>query len=165
MIEIKITDEMYRLAWAKSRDMGKLKKSITEGDGNIAGYLGEALALSVIGGRIENTLDYDIVAPNNIRIDVKTKRCTSIPLSHYECSVAAQNTVQDCDYYAFTRVEFLNGEYTRGWYLGHISKYEYYGLARKLFKGQRDGDNFFKVKANCYNLPISLLSLDFSLFK
>ena len=26
-----------------------------------------------------------------------------------------------------------------------------------LKKGQRDGDNWFKVKADCYNIPISKL--------
>lgn len=165
MIEIEITPEMYRLAWAKSRDMGKLKKSITGGEGNIAGYLGEAIAFQVIGGKIANTLDHDIIAPNGLLIDVKTKRCTSEPLPHYECSVAAYNTIQKCDYYAFVRVEKIEENYTRGWYLGHISKLEYFNLARKLYKGQKDGDNWFKVKADCYNLPISDLSLDFGVFK
>ena len=165
MIEIEITREMYNVAWAKSRDMGKLKKSITQGDGNIAGFIGEALAHSVIGGIIANTKDYDIITENSLYIDVKTKRCKSEPLPHYEASVAAYNTVQLCDYYSFVRVEYINNEYTRGWYLGHMSKSEYYQKAKKLYAGDRDGDNHFKVKSNCYNVPISDLSLDFSVFK
>lgn len=164
MIEVEITPEMYRLAWAKSRDMGKLKKSITEGEGNIAGYLGEIIANQFIGGEISNTYDYDIIAPNGAKIDVKTKRCKSEPLPHYECSVAAYNTVQKCDYYAFVRVECINNEYTRGWYLGHIQKDSYYYNSRKLFKGQRDGDNWFTVKADCYNLPITSLSTNLEVF-
>ena len=41
MIEIKITERMKQRAWRKARSMGKLKNSITAGDGNIAGFLGE----------------------------------------------------------------------------------------------------------------------------
>jgi len=41
MIEIKITEEMKKRAWAKSREMGIIRNSIMKGDGNIAGFLGE----------------------------------------------------------------------------------------------------------------------------
>ena len=154
MIEFKITDEMVRIAWAKSRDMGKLKKSITEGDGNIAGFIGEQVANLVIGGKIENSRDFDIVGPDGLTYDVKTKRCTSEPLPHYECSVAAFNVIQKCDRYAFVRVEHIDGKYTRAWYLGSINKVKYFEIARKLYKGQKDGTNWFTVKSDCYNLKI-----------
>lgn len=154
MIEFKITDEMVRIAWAKSRDMGKLKKSITEGDGNIAGFIGEQVANLVIGGKIENSKDFDIVGPDGLTYDVKTKRCTSEPLPHYECSVAAFNVIQKCDRYAFVRVEHIDGKYTRAWYLGSINKVKYFEIARKLYKGQKDGTNWFTVKSDCYNLKI-----------
>ncbi len=158
MIEIKITPEMYREAWAKSRDMGKLKNSITSGDGNIAGFLGEILANMVIGGKIENSKDFDIIGPDGSTYDVKTKRCTSEPLPSYECSVAAYNVVQRCNKYVFVRVEYINNEYTRGWVLGHIDKNEYFEKARKLYKGQKDGSNWFTVKSDCYNLKIEELN-------
>ena len=161
MIEVKITDQMYRDAWAKSRDMGKLKNSITKGEGNIAGFIGESIALHVLGGDIQNNKDRDLILPNGKTVDIKTKRCTSEPLPHYECSVAAYNTVQKCDYYAFVRVEYINNEYTRGWFLGIIPKEEYFEKARKLFKGQKDGSNWFTVKADCYNLPISELKSEY----
>lgn len=154
MIEFKITDEMVRIAWAKSRDMGKLKKSITGGDGNLAGFIGEQVANLVIGGKIENSKDFDIVGPDGLTYDVKTKRCTSEPLPHYECSVTAFNIVQKCDKYAFVRVEFVNNKYTRAWYLGSIDKLKYFEIARKLYKGQKDGTNWFTVKSDCYNLKI-----------
>lgn len=145
---------MVRIAWAKSRDMGKLKKSITEGDGNIAGFIGEQVANLVIGGKIENSKDFDIVGPDGLTYDVKTKRCTSEPLPHYECSVAAFNVIQKCDRYAFVRVEHIDGKYTRAWYLGSINKVKYFEIARKLYKGQKDGTNWFTVKSDCYNLKI-----------
>lgn len=154
MIEVAITDEMIRYAWAKSRDMGKLKNSITSGDGNLSGFIGEYIANQIIKGTIVNTLDYDIITEDGVKYDVKTKRCTSEPMPYYECSVAATNVIQDCDKYAFVRVEYIDNKYTRAWYLGSIDKKEYFSKARKLRKGQRDGDNWFVVKADCYNLKI-----------
>ena len=90
-----------------------------------------------------------------IKYDVKTKRCTSEPKPFYECSVAAYNTKQGCDRYAFVRVEYKNGRWGRAWVLGWLEKEEYFKNAHKLRKGQVDPSNGFKVKANCYNVAIS----------
>ena len=57
MIEIKITEEMKKRAWAKSREMGVIRNSIMKGGGNIAGFLGEEVANVVIDGTINNTYD------------------------------------------------------------------------------------------------------------
>jgi len=156
MIELQITDEVRRYAWAKSRDMGKLKNSITSGDGNQCGFIGEQLASEYLGGVLTNTYDYDILIPEGF-VDCKAKQVSSVPYPHYEVSVAQFNTFQECDYYAFMRVEFLNNVYTRAWFLGIIRKEEYYDKARKLIKGQKDGSNGFTVRADCYNLRIDQL--------
>ena len=156
MIEVKITDDMKKRAWAKSREMGKLYNSITKGDGNIAGFLGEEVANSLIKGEINNTYDYDIVK-GKTRYDVKTKRCTSEPKPYYDCSVAAFNTKQRCDRYVFVRIENVNGRWGRAWVLGSYDKDQYFKDARFLKKGKIDGNNGFKVKADCYNLPIKEL--------
>lgn len=159
MLELKITDQMYRLAWAKSRDAQKMKKN----DKGIAEYLGEIIANEFIKGSVLNNVDM-ISATNLRRIEVKTKICTSEPLPHNECSIEASGIGRNCDYYSFVRVEYLNNVYTRGWYLGHIHKDVFFYNARKLLKGQKDGDNWFTIKSDCYNIPISSLSLDFGVF-
>ena len=156
MIEIKITQEMKKRAWRKAREMGQLNNSITKGDGNIAGFLGEEVANNVIKGNINNTYDYDIIK-NGVKYDVKTKRCTSEPKPHYECSVAAYNTKQECDYYVFVRLENIGGKWTRAWVLGHYEKKKYFKVARFLERGQKDGSNAFRVKADCYNMEIKKL--------
>ena len=159
MIEVEITEEMIRTAEVKAAEMGKLKKSITDGEGNIAGFLGEEIANGILGGTIENTKDYDIVH-DGLRYDVKTKRCTSPPKPWYECSVAAFNVVQKCDRYVFVRIQ-QNKEtkkFEQAWVLGWFDKDKYFLFANKLKKGQRDGDNWFKVKADCYNFPIEALN-------
>ena len=153
MIEVKITQEMRTRAALKSQRMGLLNNSITSGDGNMAGFLGEEVANQILKGVISNTYDYDILS-NGKKWDVKTKRCTSAPKEHYECSIAAYNTKQDCDDYAFVRIEFVDGQYKRAWFLGTYNKDQYFDDASFLIKGQIDPSNNFRVKANCYNLPI-----------
>ena len=73
--------------------MGEIRNSITSGMGNMAGFIGEQVANEVIKGIINNTYDYDIIE-DNILWDVKTKRCTSRPRPHYECSIAALNHIK-----------------------------------------------------------------------
>lgn len=157
MIEVEITEQMKRRAWKKAREMGKLRNSITRGQGNISGFLGEEVANYIIGGEITNTYDYDIVyntKTTSITYDVKTKRCTSSPKPFYECSVAAYNTKQACDRYAFVRIENINGKWGRAWLLGWMPKQDYFENAVKLTKGDRDPSNGFLVKADCYNMAI-----------
>ena len=150
MIEVNITQDMIDEAETKSQEMGKLKKSITKGKGNVVGFLGEIIANTVLKGRIENTYDYDIVTTDGT-VDVKTKKCKGKPEDYYECSVAAYNTIQKCDYYVFVRVK---NDLTVGWILGCYPKEKYFENAEYLIKGQKSGTNWFTVKANCYNIAI-----------
>jgi len=158
MIEVQITEEMKKRAWAKSREMGVIKNSIMSGDGNIAGFLGEEVANTIIKGEINNTYDYDIITNDNVKYDVKTKRCTSPPKPFYDCSVAGFNTKQKCDRYAFVRIENKNNRWGKAWVLGWLGHDDYYSKARKLTKGQTDPSNNFVVRADCYNVSISKLT-------
>jgi len=158
MIEVQITEKMKKRAWAKSREMGVIKNSIMSGDGNIAGFLGEEVANTIIKGEINNTYDYDIITKGGIKYDVKTKRCTSPPKPFYDCSVAGFNTKQKCDRYAFVRIENKNNRWGRAWVLGWLEHDDYYSKAKKLTKGQIDPSNNFVVRADCYNVSISKLT-------
>ena len=155
MIEINITDDMLIKARAKSVEMGKIHNSILRGRGNMSGFLGEQIALNVLGGRWENTFDYDLVV-DNLKVDVKTKQTSVMPLPHYECSIAKLNTKQKCDAYAFVRI--LN-DFSKGWFLGVLTKTEYYDKATFLTKGDVDPSNNYTVKADCYNVRIDELQL------
>lgn len=148
---------MHERACLKAKEMGKLHNSITNGDGNIAGFLGEEVANSILGGVIDNTYDYDIVS-SGIKYDVKTKRCTSKPRLDYDCSVAAYNVKQQCHRYVFVRVLNTTGLYSRAWALGWIDKNEYFKISERLYQGQIDTSNGFLVKADCYNLKINKLN-------
>jgi len=158
LIEIEITEKMKQTAWRKARAMGQLKKSITKGQGNISGFLGEVLVLEYLSAISKNTKDYDLIH-EGLRYDVKTKRCTSEPKPNYDCSVAAYNTVQKCDRYIFVRIQQnkTTKKWEKAWILGWYDKEQYYLDSRYLRKGQRDGDNWFTVRANCYNVAIEEL--------
>ena len=156
MIEIDITDSMRKTAHKKSKEMGVLYKSITRGKGNVFGFLGEEIARKVLGGKENNTRDYDLVVANKT-IDVKTKKTSVTPKPNYECSVADITRKQDCDYFAFVRV--LNDQ-SKGWFLGLKDRDDYFSEVVFLTKGQHDPSNNYFVKADCFNLPISSLSFD-----
>ena len=154
MIEVTITDEMLLAARAKAVEMGKINNSILKGGGNVAGFLGEQVAMSVLGGDWNNTYDYDFTTEAGKRVEVKTKQTSVEPLPHYECSIAKFNTKQDCDAYAFVRV--LN-DFSIGWFLGVLTKETYFDKANFLKKGDVDPSNNYTVKADCYNVRIDQL--------
>ena len=153
MIHINITPEDITKANILSEEMGQLKNSITKGQGNIHGFLGEIIVSKFLGIEISNTYDYDMVF-NNTKIDVKTKRVTTPPKDYYECSVADLNTKQKCDVYVFTRIL---KDMTKGWILGYLNKEDYFKKATFLKKGMVDPSNGWTVSTDCYNLPISEL--------
>lgn len=154
MIEIEITTEMKEKAYKKTLEMPDLKNSVTKNDGVYAGFLGEEVAKVVMGGVEKNTYDYDLVLEDGKTVDVKSKRTSVKPQPHYECSVFAFNTKQKCDYYAFVRV---NEKTDKAWFLGVYKKEDYYKDARLVKKGDIDPSNNLVFKADCYNMPISLL--------
>lgn len=154
MIEIPIKPEWGLPAFRRAVTLGQLKNSITKGEGNMAGMLGEIVVANHINGLISDTYDYDIISPKGYKIDVKTKQCTSKPLPHYECSIAAYNTTQECNYYVFVRI--LNS-LKIAWICGYIEKNEYFSLAKLYKKGYIDESNGMTFSADAYNLPISQL--------
>ena len=152
MKEVEVTENMLIKARDKAVEMGKLYNSILRGGGNIAGFIGEQIALNVIGGEWQNTYQYDILWKGGVKVDVKTKQTSVKPLPHYECSIAKTSSKQDCDWYIFTRVK---KDFSVGWFLGAISKKDYFKEANFLKKGEIDPSNNFTVRADCYNIPIS----------
>lgn len=154
MIPVNITVDQVDLAKSLAKTLGALKNSITRGDGNVAGILGEIVVADYLGVALENTYDYDLIGVYGEKIDVKTKRTTRPPLPHYDCSVAAFNTKQKCDKYVFVRVL---SDLSVAWVLGYKGKEDYFRSARLMRKGEVDPANNFTVKSDCYNLSIKNL--------
>lgn len=153
MRHIKITNKHIKLAEKMSKSMGTLNNSITKGQGNIVGFLGEIIVAEYLDIILDNTYDYDLIYKNK-KIDVKSKKVTTPPKSYYECSIAALNTKQKCDLYIFTRI---TKDLSRGWILGYLDKEKYLNDSKLLKKDEIDSDNGWKVLTDCYNLPINKL--------
>jgi len=154
MIQIKITPDIIARAKKKAATVGNLQGSITGSLSHVVGAIGEIIVADAIGANESNTYDYDLVRDGE-RIDVKTKRCNTRPFPHYDCSVAAHGTNQNCDSYVFVRILT---DTSRAWILGSIPKPDFYTRATKYKRGDIDPTNGFTFKADCYNLPISELS-------
>lgn len=154
MIEIMPTKKQIEEASLSAGGTIGLQGSITQGAGSPAGALGEIIVRDFLGYKQINTSHYDLCTDKGVRIDVKTKRCTSPPKPFYECSITAHGTKQECDEYIFVRV--LNN-LQRAWILGSIAKDEYFSKAVRYKKGDKDESNNFTFKSDCYNLAIEEL--------
>jgi len=156
MIEFKINKEDINKAQILAENLGELNNSITKGEGNVAGYIGQIKVLEIIPDtkpclKKPDLYDFDIVFKNVFKIDVKTKRTAmDFVLPYYEASIADYNPNQKCNIYLFTRV---NIEKKIGWLIGYISPSEYYKKSHFLKKGELDESNNYVVKADCWNLP------------
>jgi len=95
-----------------------------------------------------------LVLDDGTKVDVKTKQTGYVPLPSYDCSIAALNTKQDCNYYAFVRVK---NDFSIGWYLGVYNKDQYMKDAVFMQKGTIDPSNGYTVKSDCYNIKIDQL--------
>ncbi len=159
MKKFKISEAALMEARARAEALPLLNNSIRKGQGAVVAYLGEAVAKRVLNGKVKDTYDYDIVYGDNTKVDVKTKERTVAPKEHYNCTVADFNTKQECDEYAFVSV--LN-DHSAAWYLGKISKKDFYKEAKFYKEGELDPDSppstDFYFKADCYNIPISKLN-------
>jgi len=154
MRKFNITESALSRAKDRAQKLPLLNNSIRSGEGGVVAYIGEEVAKHVLNAEIRDTYDYDLVY-SGTKVDVKTKERTVAPKSYYECSVADFNTKQDCDEYAFVSV--LNS-LKQAWYLGKISKTDFYKKAIFHKKGEVDPDNNFTFKADCYNIAISQLN-------
>ena len=144
-------DEIKKAA-EMAAEMGVLKNSLTKGEGSQAGFLAEIVLARHLKATQSNTYDYDLVMPDGRTIDVKAKRTSVEPKGHYEVSVLAYNTTQNCDYYAFCRV--LRDMSTL-WVLGIVKKKDFYMRANKRLKGDYDPSNGFEFRCDVYNMKIS----------
>ena len=160
IVELEIKKEWVEEAEINSEKMGVLKNSITKGDGNLAAFIGEIAVSEYLGYKRtnihldkndedENIYHYDMFDKKERKVEVKTKRCTSIPLPEYATSVCNDNIYQQCDYYLFTRVDIKRNTV---WLLGWLEKLDYYKNSVYCIKNEKDPDRTnFKFVRNCWN--------------
>lgn len=152
---IVITQEMRDAADNLSKEMGKIKNSILDGEGNMYGFLGELIVSKYLNIPTSNSYDYDLIIPSTgIKADIKTKISDFFPKPDYDCPISAFNTRQKCDVYIFCRV---NKKMEGGLILGYLPKEEYYEKAVKTLKGGFLHGSTRPAKADYYSVFIKEL--------
>lgn len=155
MIEISITPKVLLQAQELAAKLGILKKSFTNGRGNLCGFVGQIIVKSYLGGEGRSSFDYDFLIGDK-KIEVKSKLTSVVPLPHYDCSVTDYYE-QKCDYYVFVRVK---SDYSVAWILGY-KKASDVKKCQFVKKGDFDPSNNFRVKMDSYIIPIKDLEKDF----
>lgn len=157
-LELLVTPNQYERAEKRAKELGVLNNSITHGQSNGWGMLGEEVVRDLLlCTDSDDIYNYDLKTPNGMKLEIKTKKTKmkSRPLPHFECSVCDYNSKQKCDAYVFVRV---STEIPKAWICGYKTKKEFMKEARYFKKGDRDPSNGYKVHASCYNMNISELN-------
>jgi len=176
MIHWRIDDYYRTVAKENSSTKAYNRHSIKKGEGNELGLLGEICYLKLLECIYPSDIivyqpnfEYDITI-DTAKVDVKSKERNVPPRGFYAASVAAYKQ-QDCDLYAFTSitVDKQTNKYTDFYYLGHMSKQEYFERATFMKEGEPDGNNMrwnkktkqfepFLITEDCYNLEYKHLT-------
>lgn len=173
MIQLPLNNNMVNRAIQKAQMLGHLNNSITKGQANAAGYLGEESLAHHLG--IENLsndddkFNRDLVLPNGRTIEVKTKRRTVDPLPIYDVSVAESSKHQKPDIYAFISITFgtkigdrARSQYDnplRIWLCGYYPSNLFWQKAKQWNSKMFDDNGYIPI-VNHYNLRISELYMD-----
>ena len=165
IVEVTVSQDIIDIASEKSETMGTLKNSLTEGAGNIYGFIGEGVVYRyLVDNKVSvnwnNSYDWDILieevedseGKSINKLDVKSSVTNVKPMPHYNCLVSAFNTQQNCDAYVFTRV---TKDLTKCWLLGFMLKEDFYNQADFFEKGERDPNRLsFKFVNDTYGVLI-----------
>lgn len=156
MIKINVTKSIIQAA-QQLFDFKRLNNSITAGEGNLSGAIGEVMVRQYYNGIQQNTYDYDLLI-GRYKIDVKTKRYTAkfTPTPKWNLNVPDFNTTQKCDYYCFLG---LADDHSVGYIYGFIRPQDFYQKAIFGKKGAIDprGNGIWRYRADCYNILIEQL--------
>jgi len=110
---------------------------------------------------------YDLILPNGLNTEIKTKRRTVRPRPDYEVSIYDISTFQRPNLYMFVSLEFEKSmrqgrtlqysNLTNVWLLGQKTPEDFFKDAVLWKAGDYDSRNNLKLKSTTYNLTISQL--------
>jgi len=162
MLQLPFDNEMIRAATEWAENLGGIYNSITKGDGNYAGRLGELALVKHLGVEVEDHKDYDLIY-NDSNVEVKTKRRATKPKPNYTVNIASTSRHQKPDSYAFLSLEYSDrdsgGNYSdllKIWLCGYKSADQFFEEAEFWPKGTPDPP-FFKTHRDMYVMKIGEL--------
>ena len=140
----------------------ELKGSVTKGEGNIFGALGEIIIYDIYKSKgsivdFNSTYDYDMIIDGH-KVDIKSKKYTSrfTPSIKWNLNISDYNTNQKCDYYFFVGI---SDNLEVAYLYGYIKPELFYKVSAFNKKGEIDpnGNGIFRFKGDCHNINISQL--------
>ena len=159
MLQLPFDNKMIREATDWAENLGGIYNSITKGDGNYAGRLGELALAKHLGVEVKDHKDYDLIY-NDSKVEVKTKRRATKPKPNYTVNIAATSKHQKPDKYAFLSIEYADrdsgGNYSDLqyiWLCGYKSAEQFFEEAEFWPKGTPDPP-FFKTHRDMYVMKI-----------
>ena len=162
MLQLPFDNKMIREATNWAENLGGIYNSITKGDGNYVGRLGELALAKHLGVEVEDHKDYDLIY-NDSKVEVKTKRRATKPKSNYTVNIASTSRHQKPDTYAFLSVEYSDrdsgGNYSdllKIWLCGYKSAEQFFEEAEFWPKGTPDPP-FFKAHSDMYVMKVGEL--------
>jgi len=138
MIEIDIKREQIERA-EELFSFRNLKNSITKGESQIYGALGEIVVLDYyekhgVNAQYVGSFDYDIIIANK-KVDVKTKKVNNPPQLEHNATIPACNVLQKTDIYYFV---YVMSDMTKAYLVGWLYKDEFFAKAELKKSGEVD---------------------------
>ena len=155
MIVLHPSAEQKAEAARDAKSMGCLPNSVTYGRGNLIGMLAEIVAADWLKAtRVRPPVYSHDIEFNGRTIDVKAKRCSSVPMPEYTASVFAKNGKHGIksDILLFTRV---TDDYDTVYLLGWLTTRQFARRAEFVERGTREGG--FIHRADGWHVPLSRL--------
>lgn len=131
-----------------------LKNSITKGQSQIYGALGEVITMEFLRSKgkevkYEGDYNYDLIS-NGKKIDVKTIKTDKEPNDEFNANIDANNTTQKTDFYLWCSVSV---DMSYGYVIGYLEKDEFYKIANLKKKGEIDHSEW-TFKSDTYTTKI-----------
>lgn len=128
MIKINITDKMVKAATERASRVPELNGSVFKGKYILTGEIGVQSVFpmfrdAVIEDRKPQLFHYDILCNGQIKVEVKTVPCHSVPQPDYNVNIPEYSYLnQRCHFYLFVRLLFKNDIPNTAFICGEIKK-------------------------------------------
>jgi hypothetical protein len=155
-IEIKVTSTQLMRA-EKLYDFSSLHNSITKGDSQMYGAIGEVVAMdyliaSGVPTEYVGCKDYDLMC-DCVSIDVKTIRVNVPPTENHNANISAFNTRQNTFMYLWV---YVKEDMSTAWLVGWLDKESFFEEAVLNHEGDEDGGGWV-FKSDTYSLKVKNL--------
>lgn len=156
MIKLLVPKSVVDEAKKYSRFVGEIRGSITQGDGNICGFISKKMVATYLNV----PLSIEVGKPNIIyggkRIGIHGTRTSVSPQPFHSCNITDSNFRNLVfDGYIFARVSYENDKM---WIVGCCTREDLSQKSKFLRAGDPEGDNGYRTRVDCHNIKISSLS-------